>query len=235
MLQLATLDRWAGHIVRPLSSMRPEAAVFIVCFVFVTFYGLLSIAVGVLVHCTVETAKLHDTHRDRISVVQDRERIHSLREYFDECLEMEARTTLDFREIKEAMALPSVKKVYDELHLPVTDINQLWTYLDPFSTGEITTDEFEHQCMMLLEPANRHDMAHLSARLNGRATFADRLGERCDVVVQDLDDTFAKLTFGFSKLRHHVLSEDVNDIFAEVGLRRSGKMKIHRPDGDDLN
>jgi len=229
MLQMATLDRWAAHVVRPLSIMRPEAAMFIVCFVFVTTYGLLSIAVGVLVWCTVEVAKLHDTHRDRISVVQDRNSLHELRDYLGKCLALEARTKLDFREIKEAMMLPSVKKVYDELKLPVTDLKQLWTHLDPFSTGEVTLDEFEHGCISLLEPAGRLDMAHLSARLNGRGAFAKNLGDRCDATIDDLDHICGRLTVGFAKLRRHVLSEDINETFAEVGLRRLGKMKIPPP------
>merc|ERR1712070_750503 len=33
MVQLSTLDRWAGHIVRPVAGVRPEAAAFMTCFV----------------------------------------------------------------------------------------------------------------------------------------------------------------------------------------------------------
>jgi len=132
------------------------------------------------------------------------------------------------------MAIPSVKKVYDELKLPVSDIHELWTHLDPFGIGDISLDDFEHHCMGLLEPAGRMDMAELSARLNGRGAFAEHLGVRCDAAIADMDDIFGRLTIGFTKLRKHVLSEDVNEIFPEVGLRRAGKMKIPPPEADDL-
>lgn len=233
MLQAVTLDRWAAHVARPMMNMRPEAALFFTCFVSVSTYGLLNIAVGVIVWSTIEEAKQHDTHRDRVAVVQDRERIKKLREYFDGCLQLEGRDLLDLREIREAMMVAPVKKAYDELHLPVTDLNQLWAHLDTYSEGEITPDQFEHGCASLLEPATRIDMASLSAKLNGRASFAENLGRRCDETISEMDHIFSGLQVGFAKMRAHVLSDEINELFAEVGLRRAGKMKIPPPPSED--
>lgn len=232
MLQALTLDRWAAHIVRPLAGVRPEAAIFIFCFVAATMYGLMSISVGVLVWSTVEIAKNHDTHRDRVAMVTDKERIKDLREYFEQCLTLEDRTLLDLREIKEAMALPNVKNIFEELALPVVDVQQLWAHLDQHSEGEITLDQFQHGCESLLEPAKRFDMASLSARMNGRAAFAGNLAKRCDESIKDMDVLFKKLSVGFAIMRKHVLSDDIKDVFPEVGLRRKGKMKIPHPDDD---
>jgi len=234
MMQVATLDRWAAHVVRPLSKMRIEAAIFLTCFVLVATYGFLNIAVGVIVWATVELAQLHDSHRDRVQILQDREHIRNLRNYLESCLQLEGREFLDEREIKEAMHVFAVKKVYDELDLPVTDMKQLWAHLDPLSEGEISLDAFEYGCQTLLEPAKRYDMAALSARLNGRAEFTKVLLERCDTTLQNMDSLCAKLRYGFATMRTHVLSDHVNEVFAEVGLRRAGKMEIPHVESDEL-
>jgi hypothetical protein len=227
MMQLVTLDRWAGHIVRPLrNSARPEAAFFLTCFVFVAFYGLISIIIGVLVWSTVETAKQHRAHRDNVFVDTAKERIRDLKDYFRRCLELEERTLLDLREIKEAMVVPLVKKTYDELELPVTDVEQLWHHLDEHDVGQITLDRFADGCEKLLEPARRFDMAVLSAKLNARSQFAENLEDRCEVTAQEMEVLFKKLTTGFTLMRKHVLSKEVNEIFAEVGMRRAGKMTM---------
>jgi len=233
MVQLITLDRWAAHVVRPLSGMRPEACVFMVCFVTVATYGLLNICIGAIVNLTVELAKLHDTHRDRISVVLDTERVRVLRDYFERCLLLENKTLLDFREIKEAHAVPQVRRVFDELSLPVNDLHQLWDHLDTHCEEEITLDQFEHGCAHLLQPAKRMDMACLSARLNGRAEFTEELGQRADVTVKKMSRLFRQLSIGFSVLRTHVNKDEISEIFPEVGLRRAGKMVIPEPSNDD--
>jgi hypothetical protein len=229
MMQITTLDRWAAHVVRPLAGMRPEAAFFCVLFVIGVSYGLLSIVIGAVVWCTVSLARQHDNHRDRVTLVQGVERIKDLRNYFHRCLKLEDRELLDFREIREGMQIPQVKKAYNDLDLPVTDIHQLWEHLDERAEGEITLDQFEHGCKILLEPAKRFDMACLSARLHGRAAFAENLERRCESTIADMDDLFARLSVGMGKLRKHVLSEDVNELFAEVGLRRAGRMHIPHP------
>lgn len=226
MMQLVTLDRWAAHVVRPLAGMRPDAAFFLFCFVLACTYGLMSIATGVLVWSTVEKAKEHRVHRNNVTMVTDKDRIKDLRDYFHKCLVLEDRSMLDLREIKEAMAVPQVKQVFEELNLPVVDVQQLWTHLDMENEGEITLEQFEQRCWILLEPAKRFDMACLSARLNGRAVFAENLGKRCDVTAREIDNLCKKLSVGFRQMRRHVLSEEVNDIFPEVGLRRGGKMRM---------
>merc|ERR1712232_1490156 len=112
----------------------------------------------------------------------------------------EERTLLDLREIKEALVVPLVKKTYDELELPVTDVEQLWHHLDEHDAGEITLDRFSDGCGKLLEPARRFDMAVLSAKLNARSQFAENLGDRCEAVTQDMEVLFKKLTTGFAMM-----------------------------------
>jgi len=226
MLQAVTLDRWTAHIVRPLSGMRPLAAAAIFCFVVVTTYCLLSIAVGVLVWSTVELAKNHDTHRENVVLVQDRELIIDLREYFDQTLKLDDRELLDFKELQEGMLVPQVRHAYQMLNLPVLDLRQLWSHLDQNLTGEITTDDFERGCLSLLEPAKRMDMACLAAKLHGRAVFSQRLEARCDDVVQDMSVLFKRLSLGFAVMREYVQSEEVNSLIPEVGLRNAGKMYV---------
>lgn len=233
LFQAMTLDRWAAHIARPLWDIRPLAALFILGFVVIATYGMMSIAVGVFVHSTVELARNHDSHRDRVSIVQDRELLHNLRDYFYKSLQLIDRDMLDFRELKEALQVPQVKQAYDQLDFPVASLNQLWSHLDPYDYGEITLDEFEDGCKRLLEPAKKFDMACLSARLAGRARFSERLAERCDRTCEDIDVLCRNLSGGFAKLRDHVLSNEVNDLFPEVGLRRAGKMVIPHDEEED--
>jgi hypothetical protein len=226
MLQALTLDRWAGHVVRPLARARPLAAAAIVCFVIVSTYCLLNVAVGVLVWSTVELAKVHDSHRERIMMVQDRELIHDLKDYFEATLRADDRDALDYKELQEAMLVPQVKHAYQRLNLPVTDLHQLWLHLDQDLDNEVSLEDFESGCLSLLEPAKRFDMACLSAKLNGRAAFGQRLSDRCDHVVDDLEVLSSKLSYGFAKMRTYVMSEDVNTLIPEVSLRQAGKMYI---------
>lgn len=233
MFQMLTMDRWAAHVVRPLSGIRPLAAGFIVVIVVFMAYGLMSIFLGLLVWCTVETATHHDAHRANIDIVLDRVRVQELTQYFSEAIALEAKETLDFREMKESLSTGMPKIIYTDLRLPVDDLEELWTHLTPNRESEITMEQWQERCMSLLNPVDRMDMAHLSCKLNGRGEFVKTLGKRAEVMEHQVDDIFKKLSLGFKLLRKHVQSPDLNEVFPEVGLRRAGKMRIPEPVDDD--
>mmetsp|Transcript_31984 Transcript_31984/g.56540 ORF Transcript_31984/g.56540 Transcript_31984/m.56540 type:complete len:441 (-) Transcript_31984:40-1362(-) len=228
MLQVATLDRWASHIVRPMFDLSPVTAVVIVIFVLTTTYGLLSIAVGVLVWSTVDLAQAHQDHRTRLEARNDDETIKTLREYFYNSLAIEDKENMDYRDLKEGLDVPGVRAAWKALDLPVTDMGQLWQHLDPMGKGEISLREFEKGCRRLKDPASRLDMACLAAKLNGNAVRCGDLDARCVYVSDDMETLCSILGGAFTHLRQYVLSDEVNENIPEVGLRRAGMMsKAH--------
>lgn len=228
MFQVATMDRWASHIVRPMFDLSPMSAVVLVLFVLTTSYGLLSIAVGVLVWSTVDLAEAHEEHRTRLQHKHDAETIKTLRSYFANSLLIEDKENLDYRELREGLDVPGVRKAWKELDLPVIDLPQLWHHLDYTDKGEITLDEFEKGCRRLKDPASRYDMAMLAARLHGNAVRSGDLAARCSLASEDVDMLCNILGGAFAHLRQYVLSDEVGDQIPEVGLRRAGMMsKAH--------
>lgn len=200
-LQVATLDRWASKITRPLLDISTASSFFLVCFVVVTNFFLLSLASGVLVWSTVELARVHEDHHTRVQGLKDKESINTLRDYFRESLKREDKPLLDFRELRDSSDVPHVKQAWTDLDLPVNDVTDLWAHLDVNTAGGITLDEFQAGCLRLKKPATRFDMSCMAARVNRCVAYGAQVSGRCDVLAGELEHLHAKLSGAFAEMK----------------------------------
>mmetsp|Transcript_83008 Transcript_83008/g.216377 ORF Transcript_83008/g.216377 Transcript_83008/m.216377 type:complete len:433 (-) Transcript_83008:35-1333(-) len=231
LMQLVTMDGWAVKIVRPLSSSRPLAAVFLTVFAMVSSYGLLSVAVGVLVKSTLSLAKSHGTHASQIRVTEDVETVASLRTYFEASLLLDDRTTITERELRDAQFVPAVAKAFKQLDLPLTDMKELFRHLDKNRKGAITVEEFEHHLRNMVKPSTALDVCSLTASIGGSVTYVSRMGRRSDVLMDQMDTLRDLLETSYSELGRLADPHLVTSPVAEVGLRQKGVIYNPIPPG----
>jgi len=226
LLQLATLDNWSSSVVRPLMGTNPFAATLLLIFVIGTAYGLLSLAVGVLVWSTVELARSHQDHGSHKAIKEDEDIIVTLRQFFEATLAIEEKDGLTLRDFQDAMQLPQVAHAIRQLDLPVSDIKHLHTHLDKRRCGEVTAEEFEKGCLLLKMPASRFDVACLTANIGGSVTYVSRLENRCDDMMDELTGCNVAIARASKELNEFRLS--MGDV-PEVGLRKDGRIKMGPP------
>lgn len=231
LMQLVTMDGWAVKIVRPLSSSRPLAAVFLTIFGVVSSYGLLSVAVGVLVQSTLQLAKSHGTHASQIRVTEDIDTVASLRHYFEASLLLDDRTTITIRELKDAQFVPAVAKAFKQLDLPLTDMTELFRHLDKNRKGAITPQEFEQNLSIMVKPSTCLDVCSLTASIGGSVTYVSRMGQRSDFLIEQMDTLRDLLETSYSELGKLSDPNLVSSPVAEVGLRQKGVIYNPIPPG----
>lgn len=229
MMQCVTLDGWASHIVRPLLARKPVPAAFVALFSVLSAYGLLSIAIGVLVWSTVDLARSHMDHESHKAARTDAEIVDLLKEYFLSAMSLEDRPTIDEHSLRDAMSVPEVSAAFNRLELPVKDVEELFEHLDKHHKGEITIQQFEHGLAELKNPSNRFDMACLSATVGGAASFAKVLSMRAGYTSGGLSRLQADLEPAFALLEELSRPEGGMGQVPEVRFRAAGKIKTHLP------
>lgn len=225
MLQIATLDMWSSHVVRPLMLSEPLAAVVLVLFACVTAYGLLSVAVGVLVWSTVELARHHGDQDAVKGMREDSEIISQLAEYFEATLMVEERTELIFSDLEEGMLIPGVAVALKDLQLPVQSIVELFDHLDKKREGHITVENMRKGLAQLKMPATRFDIACLSATIGGSCTFTKRVEKRSVSSYEKLCKLSVQLDSAFSELELLHLPGGQMAEMPELVLRKNGRIE----------
>mmetsp|Transcript_21743 Transcript_21743/g.61693 ORF Transcript_21743/g.61693 Transcript_21743/m.61693 type:complete len:461 (-) Transcript_21743:151-1533(-) len=231
MLQIATLDAWASHIVRPLMLSKPFAAVVLVVFACATAYGVLSVAVGVLVYSTVELARHRGDHTQLKQSREDAEIISQLGDYFAAVLMVEERYKLQFIDIEEALLIPQIAAALRDLQLPVKGTRELFEHLDKRRVGEISVLELRHGLALMKNPATRFDIACLSATIGGSCTFTARIEQKAIAAYDELCDLSTTLETAFSELELLHLPGGKMSEMPELVLRKNGRIA----DGDPLS
>lgn len=222
LLQLATLDNWASHVVRPLMNTSPGQALLLVAFVLATAYALLSVAVGLLVYSTVSLARSHEAHADHAHKQEAQTHIKFMVKYLNTSLLIADRTTIDLKEMSDAMSNPKFFQAFKELELPVESANELFKHLDGNEAGEISMHAFETGLLKMKSSSSRFDVAILTATVGGAAGFVCDMEGRTDGVLQDLRRARGSLQDAFSDLRALALREVEHS--PEVRLRAEGRI-----------
>jgi len=229
LLQLATLDNWASAVVRPLFQSNALAGILLLAFVVATAYGLLSVAVGVLVWSTVELARNHSDHASHKHMKEDHELIASLKDFFEATLIMDEKSALEFQDLQDAMAVPQVAGAIRQLELPVEDLRQLFNHLDKDRKGRIDLLQLEKGLVQLKKPATRFDVACLTANIGGSVTFVNRLEARSDELEEELGFLHLLIAKARDALRKLATSADGMGNDPDVILRKAGKIKMPPP------
>jgi len=208
--------------VRPLFSPHPAAAVVASIFTFVVAYGLLSVAVGVLVWSTVAFARSHGDHDTIRAMHEENEIIQNLCDNFNATLYIEQRSTLGIVDMREALLIPQIASAFNELKLPVADLKELFLHLDKERQGAISMPAFEQGLRKLTQSATRFDVACLSANIEGSAAYTSKLSKKARDTDDGLSALRATLASAFAVVEE-VAAERSNDPVAV--LRRSGRIQ----------
>jgi len=191
-------------------------------FAFVVAYGLLSVAVGVLVWSTVALARSHGDHDTIRAMQEENEIIDVLCDHFNGTLSIEQRSTLSIVDMQEALLMPHISSAFNELKLPVDDLKELFLHLDKDRQGAISISAFEQGLRTLKQSATRFDVACLSANIEGSAAYTSKLSTKADITDDGLSALHATLTAAFAVVEA-VAAERSNDPVAV--LRRSGRIQ----------
>lgn len=229
LFQCITLDGWAGKVVRPLWGTNPLTASSLTVFAVAMAYGLISVAVGVLVWSTIDLARNHQSHASQVEIARDFDIIRVLRGYFDKTLHLDGRTSIGKREFQEATSVTVVQRALAKLDLPVTDYEELFQHLDRDRCGEILPEEFQARLETMKRPANRFDIACLTASIGGSVTYVTRMEQRSKVLLDDLHTLKVGMRRSFSEL--HALTKTDADSVPEVVLRKAGRIYNPVPPG----
>merc|ERR1712008_63067 len=189
---------------------------------FVVAYGLLSVAVGVLVWSTVALARSHGDHATIRAMQEENEIIQNLCDHFNLSLYIEQRSTLGIVDMQEALLIPQIASAFDELKLPVANLEDLFLHLDKDRQGAISLTAFKQGLCKLKQPTTRFDVACLSANIEGSAAYTSKLSTKASNTNDGLSALRATLASAFAVVEG-VAAERSNDPVAV--LRRSGRIQ----------
>lgn len=157
LFQVFTRDNWSDGVVRHVVAEQPLMIFFFVFFMLVATYGLINIAIAVIVESIFELAeadqdvKAKSKERDRQKVLLE------LRDIFDEAdTDHSGMLTLD--EVEWAIRKPEVYLKLKKIDFPVDDPKKLFELLDYDDSGELSTEEFITGCIRMRGDARSKDL-----------------------------------------------------------------------------
>lgn len=231
LFQCITLDGWAEKVVRPLWSTNPITATSLSVFSVAMAYGLVSVAIGVLVWSTVNLARRHGSHSSQVEMARDFEVIGGLRKFFDKSLLLDGRKMIGRREFQEAMSVSFVQRAIEKLDLPCETPEGLFQHLDRDRCGEMTPQEFQGRLETMKRPANRFDIACLTASIGGSVTYVNRMETRTDTLLTELRDLKVRMRRSFAELNHLTRTDQDSGQVPEVVLRKAERIFNPVPPG----
>eukprot|EP00746_Dinoflagellata_sp_MGD_P148100 gnl/MRDRNA2_/MRDRNA2_80363_c0_seq3.p1 gnl/MRDRNA2_/MRDRNA2_80363_c0~~gnl/MRDRNA2_/MRDRNA2_80363_c0_seq3.p1 ORF type:complete len:758 (+),score=138.67 gnl/MRDRNA2_/MRDRNA2_80363_c0_seq3:212-2485(+) len=216
LFQVCTLDAWASKIVRPVLVWQPVLIIFFIAFIFVATYGLLNVAIGVLVETTLGAAT---TANDRIAEVMEAERRQLMCVLIDvfERADIDGDKMLSFDEFEGAWRTDKfVRERLQEVDLDLDEAHELFEMLDDDCTGAVSIPEFFKGVIKLKGNAKGRDMVQLTVAVANLQKQMTKLDERTSSIsgrmteADELADELLKSQLGqFKALRLAVEAIDV--------------------------
>lgn len=227
MLQVMTMDGWASAIARPILTLRPWTAMYCAGVVLVAGYGVLSIYLGIIVWCTVDTARATHMETEASLRADVKETFDLLREYYEATLLINGRSTLDRQTVKDSMAIPAVSAALRTLELPVETVDDLMIYLDPEEINALTVDEFIDGMLNLMKPPRKLDCLTLVASAGGNTTFLEALAEKSDNIATYFHETSLSMISCYNQFSALVKEDGAMGDIPECVLRKKGTIQPH--------
>jgi len=224
LMQLVTLDGWASKVVRPMSSVKPLAAMSLAIFSVLAAYCLVSIITGIIVRSTVDLAMSHPSHASQIALTEDLDTIHQLTEYFRQSLILDNREALTARDFRDSWGAPQVAQAVKKLDLPITDPEELFEHLDKTHIGTVSVEDFDRGLVNMKRPATRYDVACLTATIGGSVTYTGRIARRANRFITNMDELRFLLGTSFAELSQLAGGEEEEskqNVPPEIFLRQS--------------
>lgn len=177
MLQVATLDRWAGLVARPLLELSLPAVVLLILGVVLLTFAIFNLLVAVMVKQITSLASDSKETSARMLINSERYILHRLLIEFNR--HDQDNGYLSLREFKKMIRQADVQAKLTMLGLRVDEAEELFTVLDADQSGEVSAEELVDGIQQLKGPATGQDMVRLisiALHENWRAgCFVERL------------------------------------------------------------
>lgn len=188
LFQVVTLDSWADEIARPAMSLNPTLAVFFVFFILFANYGILNIVVGVIVEHTLGSAAVTDRATEEEAAEVKKIILRDLRKLF-EMTDTDKSGTVTKEELQAALMEEKVREKFEDLGIPMEDINQIFRLMDPTGKGVISLDDFISSCMQLISGHTQKDIMQLAIQVESLTRRMEKLDGALKEMENDTEHT----------------------------------------------
>eukprot|EP00397_Hematodinium_sp_SG-2012_P020193 GEMP01020791.1.p1 GENE.GEMP01020791.1~~GEMP01020791.1.p1 ORF type:complete len:476 (+),score=112.16 GEMP01020791.1:289-1716(+) len=149
LFQVATLDNWCDGIVRRVSEKQIAMAFFFVFFIILTSFGLLNVIVGVIVENTLSVARSQEQSKVKQKELENKVILQELRELFL-LSDRDCSGALSLAEFKTSFETDAIRNKFQNLRMPGTDAEEIFSLLDPMNKGFVKLDDFIASLSLLL-------------------------------------------------------------------------------------
>merc|ERR1719359_673114 len=132
LFQVVTLDSWADEIARPAMDVPENSWLGMAFILFILFatYGIMNIVVGVIVEHTLGTASVTERVVEEEEAEMKKMVLRDLRKLF-ELTDSDRSGTITRDELQAAFDEDAARDKFDELGIPIEDLNQIFRLMDP--------------------------------------------------------------------------------------------------------
>jgi voltage-gated sodium channel len=188
LFQVVTLDSWADEIVRPAMSVNSFLSFFFVIFILFANYGILNIVVGVIVEHTLGSAAVTDRVVEEEQQEVKKIILRDLRKLF-ELTDTDKSGTITKEELEASLLEDKVRDKFDDLNIPIEDINSIFRLMDPTGRGVISLDDFIGACMQLIAGHSQKDIMQLAIQVESLTRRMERLDTAMREIETDTEST----------------------------------------------
>lgn len=160
MLQVATFDRWAETVARPLFHVAPMATPVLFLCIFVLSFGTLNILVAVMVERISVITADRRTHAEQARVRMEAYMLESMVEDLH-ANDKDGSGDISQKEFKKIIRIPGLVKKLGLLGITIEEAESLFDIMDVNHSGTVTPEEFIAGLQKIKGQAKGQDMVQL--------------------------------------------------------------------------
>jgi voltage-gated sodium channel len=190
LFQVVTLDSWADEIARPAMDVAENSWLGMAFILFILFatYGIMNIVVGVIVEHTLGTASVTEKVVEEEEAEIKKQVLRDLRKLF-ELTDSDKSGTITRDELQAAFDEDAARDKFDELGIPIEDLNQIFRLMDPTGKGVVSLDDFIGSCMQLISGYQQKDIMQLAIQVESLSRRMEKLDGALHTIESDTYET----------------------------------------------
>jgi hypothetical protein len=190
LFQVVTLDSWADEIARPAMDVPENSWLGMAFILFILFatYGIMNIVVGVIVEHTLGTASVTERVVEEEEAEMKKMVLRDLRKLF-ELTDSDRSGTITRDELQAAFDEDAARDKFDELGIPIEDLNQIFRLMDPTGKGVVSLDDFIGSCMQLISGYQQKDIMQLAIQVESLSRRMEKLDTALHTIEDDTYET----------------------------------------------
>jgi len=190
LFQVVTLDSWADEIARPAMELPENSWLGMAFILFILFatYGIMNIVVGVIVEHTLGTASVTERVVEEEEAEVKKQVLRDLRKLF-ELTDSDRSGTITKDELQAAFDEEAARDKFDELGIPIEDLNQIFRLMDPTGKEVVSLDDFIGSCMQLISGYQQKDIMQLAIQVESLSRRLEKLDAALHTIESDTYET----------------------------------------------